>query len=69
MITITQVEVSPGDYPGTYWVTVNDDPEHELSQSCVSRQAALDIMVEINQQMAEEALTAPRWSTRIEVRS
>lgn len=31
-----KIEITPAAFPGCYFVTFNDDPEHYRSTSCVS---------------------------------
>lgn len=51
---MTTIELAPGDYPGTYYVTVNDDAEHRLSQVCLGRGEALDALMEVIDELAQE---------------
>ena len=56
---ITRIDIEPASFHGAYWVTVNDDPEHPLSQGCANLETAMIVMAEINADIAEQWANAP----------
>jgi hypothetical protein len=48
-----QIELIPAEFPGCYFVTVDDDPEHYLSTSATSLVEAEDIIEEIKAEIFE----------------
>ncbi len=47
---MVQVDITEADFPGCYFITVEDDPEHALSTTVVSLQEAEDLADEIREQ-------------------
>ena len=49
-----RVELVPADFPGCYFVTVDEDPEHKLSTYAMSEKEAKLLVVEIAEELKEE---------------
>ncbi len=56
---IERIDCVPGGFPGTYFITVNDDPEHPMSTSCANLEDALHAVADINAAIAEQWAAAP----------
>ena len=48
---IIRIDITEANFPGCYFVTVDDDPEHYLSTSCVSPVEAIDHAINILEEM------------------
>lgn len=46
-----RIDITEADFPGCYFVTVDDDPEHYLSTSCVSPMEARDWAIHILEEL------------------
>ncbi len=49
-----KITVEPADYPGCYFVIVDNDPEHVLGQACISESEAWAAAVDIRAEIVED---------------